>query len=257
MKDSRPTATLLHLIAGKNVWHAELHVLEEVCALKTIRVKFKKGSSVKFISHLDMMNVFSRAIRRAGLKAEYSKGFNPQMIMVFGAPLSLGYTSDSEYADLTFAEDYSPEHILKTLGNELPPGLELIGAAERTVKKNIMSDVSYAIYEFDIECPENITDSIDHIMTLSELFVEKTRKGKTKTVDIKPLIVSFVIENKKGVLTAKAGNSGNLNPALLAKALSDKTGGNVEFRNIKRCMQFVSRNGKMVEPISSEAVGAV
>lgn len=225
--------------------------------MKTIRVKFTKDSSVKFISHLDMMNAFQRAVRRAGLKAEYSKGFNPQMIMVFGAPLSLGYTSNAEYADLSFTKEYTPKYIMETLGKELPQGLKLIEAAHRSVKKNIMADISYAQYEFIINGLDGQEKLIEKIITAPTIEVEKIRKGKTKTVDIKPLIVEFSVENNKGMLLAKAGNSGNLNPALLAKALSEKIGKNIAFTEINRHTQFVSRSNKMVDPISKEAVETI
>jgi radical SAM-linked protein len=66
-----------------------------VFALYSIRVKFERSQEVKFISHLDMMKAFERALRRAGLPIGYSKGFNPHPLMVFGLPLSVGMTSQA------------------------------------------------------------------------------------------------------------------------------------------------------------------
>jgi radical SAM-linked protein len=62
-----------------------------------------------------MMKAFQRGVRRAGLMAEYSQGFNPQMQMVFGAPLSLGFTSEAEFADFTFLENYEPGFVMEQL----------------------------------------------------------------------------------------------------------------------------------------------
>ena len=50
-----------------------------------IRLKFTKGSEVKYISHLDLMRVFQRALRRTGIPISYSSGFNPHMEISFGA----------------------------------------------------------------------------------------------------------------------------------------------------------------------------
>ena len=97
--------------------------MEQGFVLRIIRIKFKKDSTVRFISHLDMMKAFQRAVRRAGLDAEYSHGFNPQMQMVFGAPLSLGFTSEAEYADFSFTRDYEPAEVKSKLNDTLPEGL--------------------------------------------------------------------------------------------------------------------------------------
>jgi len=222
--------------------------------LSTIRVKFRKGSEVKFISHLDMMNTFQRAARRAGLEAEYSQGFNPQMQMVFGAPLSLGFTSEAEYADLSFAVEYDPKFILERLGRQLPPGLELLGAAKRIVKKNIMADISYTEYTFTISGAEDIEDLAELVMSYESLPVEKVRKGKARVVDIKPMIVRFYTKGNTGSLLGAGGNEKNLNPKLLAKAISARLGRDIEFININRSNQFVERNGAMFDPISTEAM---
>ncbi len=222
--------------------------------MSIIRIKFIKGNSVKFISHLDMMNTFQRAVRRAGLVAEYSQGFNPQMQMVFGAPLSLGFTSSAEYADLSFALDYQPEIILDKLGKELPSGLDLLGAAKRTTNKNIMTDISFAEYTFSFKGLDEIKDVEKSILSHNTLMVEKTRKGKTKEINIRPLIIEFEKEDGKGRLLAVAGNSGNLNPRLLAEALEIKFNEKVEFSDINRSEQYVERNGIKLNPLAKEAV---
>ena len=53
------------------------------------RIKFEKGDDVKFISHLDVMRYFQRAIKRAELPIGYSQGFNPHQLMSFASPLTL------------------------------------------------------------------------------------------------------------------------------------------------------------------------
>ncbi|MDZ5035507.1 TIGR03936 family radical SAM-associated protein, partial [Clostridium perfringens] len=63
-------------------------------------IKFTKESSVKFISHLDLMRTIQRVIRRADLPMEYSKGFNPHMALSIAQPLSVGVYSDAEYMDI-------------------------------------------------------------------------------------------------------------------------------------------------------------
>lgn len=230
------------------------HVLERVFALSINRIKFIKDESVKFISHLDMMKAFQRAIRRAGLEAEYSHGFNPQMQMVFGAPLSLGFTSEAEYADLSFSRDYKSEFIMEELNKALSPGLQVVDSGIRTTKKNIMADISFARYEFNLRSSVSIEKNIRELLSSDNLPVEKTRKGKTKTIDVRPLIMEADAAEGKMRILVSAGNMNNLNPMLLVEAMKAGIDSSIEGDGYNRIEQFVERNGKMTDPLSKEAL---
>ena len=60
-------------------------------------MQFSKTGTSCYISHLDLVRVFHRAFKRAGIKLEYSKGFNPHPKMVFAQLLSLGFTCLREF----------------------------------------------------------------------------------------------------------------------------------------------------------------
>ena len=228
--------------------------MERGFVLSIIRIKFKKDENVKFISHLDMMKAFQRAIRRAGLKAGYSQGFNPQMQMIFGAPLSLGFTSGAEYADFTFTEDYDPAYIVEMLNKALPPGLLVIDAGTRTTNKNIMADIKFAGYSFSITTGKAISNIAKKLQESEKLIVKKTRKGKTKEVDIKPMILEInPMEGKLNVLV-KAGNETNLNPRLLMEAVKIHIDLEAEGNGYNRIEQYVERNGKMISPLDKIAL---
>ncbi len=229
-------------------------VLEREFALRIIRIKFKKDESVKFISHLDMMKAFQRAVRRAGLAAEYSHGFNPQMQMIFGAPLSLGFTSDSEYADFSFSIDYEPAYVFEALNIALPQGLPVLDSGVRSINKNIMADIAYAGYEFDVKSDIAVVKLADIIMESESLPVEKNRKGRVKTVDVRTMIVESAESSGKLKILVKAGNDQNLNPRLFTEALKLHIDPSIEGSGYNRTEQFVERGGCMVSPLSKEAL---
>ncbi|MFQ5886684.1 MAG: TIGR03936 family radical SAM-associated protein, partial [Anaerolineae bacterium] len=56
-----------------------------------IRITFSKGEEIQYISHLDMMRLWKRTLRRANLPLAYSKGFNPQPKISIAAPLPVGF----------------------------------------------------------------------------------------------------------------------------------------------------------------------
>ena len=96
--------------------------------MQRIRIKYRKGEEVKFISHRDLMRAFMRAIRRAGLPIAYSQGFNPHMKISWGNALKVGAASEAEFAELQFEQWVKPQELKERLNRQLPKGLEILEA---------------------------------------------------------------------------------------------------------------------------------
>ena len=96
--------------------------------MQRIKVKYKKGEEVRFISHRDLMRAFTRAIRRAKLPIAYSQGFNPHMKISWGNALKVGATSEGEFAELQFEGWVKPREVIEKLGPQMPKGLEILEA---------------------------------------------------------------------------------------------------------------------------------
>ncbi len=97
------------------------------CVLQ-IKVKYKKGEEIKFVSHKDLMRAFQRTIQRAKLPIAYSQGFNPHMKISWGNALKVGATSDEQYATLQFETWIKPAEVMQKFNQERPPGLEILEA---------------------------------------------------------------------------------------------------------------------------------
>jgi radical SAM-linked protein len=96
--------------------------------MQKIRVKYRKGEEVKFISHRDLMRAFQRALRRTGLPVAYSQGFNPHMKISWGNALKVGAVSDGEAAEVQFEGWIKPNELKELLNRQLPKGLEILEA---------------------------------------------------------------------------------------------------------------------------------
>ena len=83
---------------------------------------------MKFISHLDVMRYFQKAIRRSGLDVAYTEGFNPHQIMSFAAPLGVGQTSESEYFDIELHTAPSMEELVERLNEVMTDGMRILSA---------------------------------------------------------------------------------------------------------------------------------
>jgi radical SAM-linked protein len=90
-----------------------------------IKFIFTKTGSMKFISHLDLMRLFMRAFRRAGLPVKMTEGFSPHPKFSIKRALKLGVESDNEEASVFLREDLSPSEFKERLGLQLPPGIEI------------------------------------------------------------------------------------------------------------------------------------
>ena len=78
---------------------------------------------MRFISHLDLMRLFMRALRRAGLPLKMTEGFSPHPKLSIKRALKLGIESDNEEATIALKEQISPEEFRERLEKQLPEGI--------------------------------------------------------------------------------------------------------------------------------------
>ena len=57
--------------------------------VQRLRVTFTRGEQVKYITHLDLMRFWERALRRAEIPVAYSEGFSPHPQLALAAPLAV------------------------------------------------------------------------------------------------------------------------------------------------------------------------
>ncbi|MBN2853792.1 MAG: DUF2344 domain-containing protein [Clostridia bacterium] len=217
--------------------------------MRIIRIKYKKEDSVKYVSHLETIKVFQRAIRRSGLKPKYSQGFNPQMHLIFGLPLPVGVTSDAEYADIFFEEDYSASDIMKVLPCFIPDGFNMIDCGIRENDSNIMNDIEYADYEIKLESEVSKKDIVEQLSQLEVIEVIKVKQNKEKKLDIKPLIIKMSTDHDIIRLYCKAGNQTNLHPRLFISAINRYIDQSATEISIRRKEIYAVRNQKTYTPL--------
>ena len=93
-----------------------------------IKVAFAKKGRMKYISHLDLMRLFGRALRRADLPFALTQGFSKHPKYSIKRALKLGLESENEEAEFAMREDVAPEEFRRRLQEALPEGIEIVGA---------------------------------------------------------------------------------------------------------------------------------
>ena len=81
---------------------------------------------MRFISHLDLMRLFHRALRRADLPAVITKGFSPRIKMSVMKALKLGVESVSEEAVFYMREKLLPQNFMDAINAKLPDGIKIV-----------------------------------------------------------------------------------------------------------------------------------
>lgn len=80
---------------------------------------------MRFISHLDLMRLFMRAMRRAELPVKLTQGFNPHPRLSVKRALKLGAESEHEEASVVLERRVDSEDFKKRLQRQLPEGIEV------------------------------------------------------------------------------------------------------------------------------------
>jgi len=97
-------------------------------------LEFSKTGKAIYLSHLNILNVFSKTLRRSGLILKYTQGFNPKPIIEFAHPLSLGIESKVEILSITLNAEINPELLLSTINNNLPLGILITRCSPLEIK---------------------------------------------------------------------------------------------------------------------------
>ena len=202
--------------------------------MANFEICFSKEGDIKYISHLDVMRMFRRAFKRAGLDLVYSNGFNPHPKLSIAAPLPLGFTSTDEWMDVETKEDFRADNLKQALQQEMPVGITILEVRAKELQPNkanpmLAARVTAAKYMIAADLPEQTLakiqqDTAEQFLAQEHIFVEKRQKKKKtmQKVDIRSKIRSLLlhrVDDKLFLSTLlSTGSASNLNPSLLLHA---------------------------------------
>ncbi|MBR1969857.1 MAG: TIGR03936 family radical SAM-associated protein [Clostridia bacterium] len=175
---------------------------------------YKRGDSIKYVSHLDFVRVFGRAFRRAELPIAYSEGFNPHPLLTFALPLSVGYTSECELMEFVMEKELETEEIKEKLQKAMPIGIEI---TEVCKGKTRMKKLDNALY---IVKAESIPDDLSEFLSLDSILIEKKTKSGIKETDIRADIKNIALKDGCMEMLLSAGSRANLKPEVVINAMN-------------------------------------
>ncbi|MHB8170629.1 MAG: TIGR03936 family radical SAM-associated protein [Thermincolia bacterium] len=226
-----------------------------------IRLEFTKGEAVGFISHLDTMKTFERAIRRAALPIAFSEGFNPHPKMSFGSALAVGVTSDTEYVDLELSRPVAAGEVKEVLSANLPPGFKINNAVEVPQEAPaLMAILNRADYLVAGKLTgswsqEQMDQALTEILRIEEVVIEKWSKKGLKEVNLRPGILSLsgslADDGVKIEMSVMAGSERNIRPEEVVAALVKYQHLPVDPQGVKihRKRLYISRDNQVLSPM--------
>ena len=99
-----------------------------------LRVQFGKLGDMALISHLDLLRLFDRAVRRAALPVSFTGGFHPGPRISIAQALPLGVTSSGEIVDFELTQQIDVETFQQQLASQLPVNIPIYNVADIDLK---------------------------------------------------------------------------------------------------------------------------
>ncbi len=161
------------------------------------RLLFEKTGNAVYISHLDLMRLFQRAFKRAGLPLKHTQGYNPRPSVSIALPLSLGVESRCELLDFDLDGDsVANEEILVRLNDALVQGVNVLSVYDEGVKIKHLAFLECNVdLEYDNGISEKDVNRIRQLFDRDEVIVEKKGKNGIVEQNIIPMIRKLDVQS--------------------------------------------------------------
>ena len=184
-----------------------------------IRLRFSKGGRMRFLSHLELITLFTRAVSRSGVPILFSQGFHPHPRFSFATATSVGVESVAEYMDMFVEEGITGDEVMSRLNAVLPDGFMVLEAGQTDLKSPSLSTLidktRYRITFIGIDS-QGLSDHCERFMARTECVIMRKKKGEVQTIDLRGEAASLSASGSSVELVAGRGKPLEFARAILA-----------------------------------------
>jgi radical SAM-linked protein len=169
--------------------------------VQRLRVTFSRGDDMKYVTHLDMMRFWERALRRAEIPVFYSEGFSPHPQIALASPLAVGVTSECELLDVFLERRITPRAFAEAIAAQLPPAVRVLDVREAGLTlPSLQAEVRAAEYEVDAPAPEGFDaeTAVRRMLDADSIPWEHKREDDVKSYDLRPLVLELAVAPRSG-----------------------------------------------------------
>jgi radical SAM-linked protein len=188
--------------------------------LRTVlELEFSLVGMLRFVSHLELQEFFSRLILRAGLPVHFTQGFNPRPRLSLPVPRSVGIASMDDRLRIELEADYSADRALAQLREFVPE--ELTIARAWTTDSSRLENVTAIAWRIDLEgCDmERVSGRVTEIQAGPCMMTRRTKRNKEYPVDVRTMIFEMVPEGNSLFVKVAYSPQGSLRPGELLEIL--------------------------------------
>lgn len=176
------------------------HFQPDTTKVQRLRVCFGKLGDMRLVSHLDLVRLFDRAVRRASLPVAFSGGFHPAPRIAIANALSLGYTSRGELVEFELRQRVDCEEFRRLLGAELNADLPLYSVIEVPLTDPMATQtLALADYRLQVLAAPAVTgweQWVEQILATEDIPYEQTTKsGQVRTINLRERLYSLKVES--------------------------------------------------------------
>ncbi|MGR3274708.1 TIGR03960 family B12-binding radical SAM protein [Acaryochloris marina NIES-2412] len=170
--------------------------------VQRIRIWFGKQGDMALVSHLDLLRLFDRIVRRSKIPIAYTGGFHPSPRIAPANALMLGATSSGEIVDFELTECINIETFRQTLDTFLPSDIPIYNAEVIDLKASSATQaVGQAEYLLTVTASNGSSIEagqwqawFNQILEAKEILFEQTTKsGKKKVVNLRDRLFSLTL----------------------------------------------------------------
>ncbi len=122
-----------------------------------LEICFRRSGDLRYLSHLETVRLWHRALKRAGLPLHYTEGFNPHPKVVFWHALPLGAAAEADRIEVTLEYEVDLAGATCALAEALPPGIEVEEALYvDAIAPRLGRRYPFAVYVFSGPLPADL-----------------------------------------------------------------------------------------------------
>ncbi len=190
-----------------------------------VRIRFSKLDAARYLSHRNLMSVWERALRRAGVSVSFTGGYSPRPVIHFGPPVPVGYAARDELLDIRVDGSIDAGELITVLNQNLPAGIAVLDVEKLPGKPpSLMASARSAGYQVLLHDPGGDVDElVREFLRLPALEIEIRRGERTRQVDIRSAVLELDWRPPATIaMRLRAGEGASCRPEDVLSAMSLK-----------------------------------
>jgi radical SAM family uncharacterized protein/radical SAM-linked protein len=166
----------------------------------------------RFLSHLEVMNAWIRALRRAEAPLSYSQGHHPHPKVAFAGATPVGHETTGDYMEITLSRRVDPAELLARLRATCPQAFDVLAVTEVDLRETALMATAGGLrltVFFPGEDRDALADRVAALLDAPSLEIERRGKTRSKkrggrgrfgkraetwaTLDVRPMIHRLVM----------------------------------------------------------------